>query len=152
MTEVLETLDVKLIDWTELSRRGLLVKINKRLLHPIGLAICRNEDGTSPGALVADDGKWEYAAVDPKQAWLEALDETIEALDRMDELENKSVLREIRSFIAQQVADARPQINVSELAAQDVADAVVLHGVEGCSHEFVPFRANCTKCDEPYKG
>lgn len=101
--------DFDMIDWSELSRRGLIIRINKEILHPIGLAVCRNEDGTSPGALVSDDGKWEYATVDPKQAWLEALDETIDLLDVIDELDLKSALREIRSYIAHKVEDGVPE-------------------------------------------
>ena len=52
----------KLIDWNELSRRGLLVRINREILHPLGLAICRDvETGKSPGAVVSDDGPFCYA-------------------------------------------------------------------------------------------
>ncbi|MFJ5321056.1 MULTISPECIES: DUF7415 domain-containing protein [Pectobacterium] len=50
------------IDWNEISRRGLLVRINNEIMHPIGLAIFRDPDsGVSGGALVADDGVWQYA-------------------------------------------------------------------------------------------
>lgn len=50
-----------LIDWNELSRRGLIEKINTDILHPIGLALARDPNtGTSPGALVSPDGVWEY--------------------------------------------------------------------------------------------
>lgn len=53
---------MKYIDFNDLSDLGLLVKINKDILHPLGLALCRNpDDGTSMGALVADDGVWEYS-------------------------------------------------------------------------------------------
>ncbi|MBT9186374.1 hypothetical protein ILP31_20020 [Pectobacterium punjabense] len=49
------------IDWNEISRRGLLVRINSEIMHPIGLAIFRDPDsGQSGGALVADDGVWQY--------------------------------------------------------------------------------------------
>ncbi|GKX48529.1 Lar family restriction alleviation protein [Pectobacterium carotovorum] len=49
------------IDWNEISRRGLLVRINNEIMHPIGLAIFRDPDsGVSGGALVADDGVWQY--------------------------------------------------------------------------------------------
>lgn len=52
----------KLIDWNELSRRGLLVRINREILHPLGLAVCRDvETGKSPGAVVSDDGPFCYA-------------------------------------------------------------------------------------------
>lgn len=49
------------IDWNEISRRGLLVRINREIMHPLGLAVCRNpETGSSPGAVVSDDGPWVY--------------------------------------------------------------------------------------------
>ncbi|WP_448177365.1 DUF7415 domain-containing protein [Pseudomonas putida] len=51
-----------IIDWNELSRCGLLVRINREILHPMGLAICRDpETGLSPGAVVSDDGPFAYA-------------------------------------------------------------------------------------------
>jgi hypothetical protein len=49
------------VNWTEISNLGLLQKINKEIMHPLGLAIYRQEDGTSHGALVADDGVWEFS-------------------------------------------------------------------------------------------
>lgn len=52
---------LKIIDWNEISQRGLLARINREIMHPLGLAICRNpETGASPGALVSDDGPWVY--------------------------------------------------------------------------------------------
>lgn len=135
---------VEVVDWNELSRRGLLIRINKEILHPIGLAVCRSEDGISAGALVSDDGKWEYAIADPKQAWLEGLDETVDLLDVMDELGLKSVLREVRSYIAHQVAG---EPHPSSIAYDLDAD----YGEE-CVHEFVPFQSNCVHCGEPYEG
>lgn len=51
------------IDWNEISRRGLLVRINQEIMHPLGLAVARDvETGQSPGALVSPDGAWTYAA------------------------------------------------------------------------------------------
>lgn len=51
----------EIIDWNELSRRGLLARINREILHPLGLAVCRNpETGVSPGAVVSDNGPWVY--------------------------------------------------------------------------------------------
>lgn len=50
------------IDWNEISRRGLLERINREIMHPLGLAICREvETGVSPGALVSDDGPFAYS-------------------------------------------------------------------------------------------
>jgi hypothetical protein len=52
---------LEIIDWNEISQRGLLVRINQEIMHPLGLAICRDpETGTSPGAVVSDDGPWVY--------------------------------------------------------------------------------------------
>ncbi|MEQ9938743.1 MULTISPECIES: 3'-5' exonuclease [Pectobacterium] len=50
------------IDWNELSERGLLVRINNEIMHPIGLAIFRDQEtGGSGGALISHDGKWRYS-------------------------------------------------------------------------------------------
>lgn len=49
------------VSWNELSARGLLVRINKEILHPVGLAVFRDpKTGISQGALIAPDGVWEY--------------------------------------------------------------------------------------------
>lgn len=49
------------VSWNELSARGLIVRINKEILHPIGLAVFRDPNiGISQGALIAPDGVWEY--------------------------------------------------------------------------------------------
>ena len=50
-----------MIDWNEISKRGLLVRINREIMFPIGLAVFRQpETGISGGALVAPDGVWHY--------------------------------------------------------------------------------------------
>ncbi|PNL55924.1 hypothetical protein CEP65_006420 [Enterobacter hormaechei] len=50
------------LDWNQLSALGLIVRINKEILHPMGLALFRDqESGVSDGALIAPDGKWHYA-------------------------------------------------------------------------------------------
>ncbi|MCO8161999.1 hypothetical protein NJC38_07485 [Pseudomonas sp. 21LCFQ010] len=52
---------MKLIDWNELSRLGLMVRINREILHPLGLAVSRDpETGKSSGAVVSDDGPFCY--------------------------------------------------------------------------------------------
>lgn len=57
---------MKRLDWNEASRQGLVERINTEILHPLGLAMCRTpEDGMSPGLLIAEDGKWEYAQGTP---------------------------------------------------------------------------------------
>ena len=59
----------KVIDWNEISRRGLLERINREIMHPLGLAVCREvETGQSPGALVSNDGPWVYPdQVEPQE-------------------------------------------------------------------------------------
>lgn len=48
----------KYIDWNEISRRGLLVRINREIMHPLGLAVARDPaTGQSPGALCSADGE-----------------------------------------------------------------------------------------------
>lgn len=61
----------EIIDWNEISQRGLLVRINREIMHPLGLAVCRDPaTGTSPGAVVSEDGPWVYpddaAAKEPR--------------------------------------------------------------------------------------
>ncbi len=51
----------KTVDFDYLSKTGLLYKINKEILHPVGLAMFYDpETGISKGAIVAPDGEWEY--------------------------------------------------------------------------------------------
>lgn len=49
------------IDWKDLSDLGLIRRINEDILHPLGLAISRELDGTSKNIIVADDGVFTYA-------------------------------------------------------------------------------------------
>lgn len=52
---------LELLDWNELSKRGLIRRINTEILHPLGLAMNRvPETGVSTGAYVSPDGVWEY--------------------------------------------------------------------------------------------
>ena len=54
--------DMKVIDWNQISRLGLHERINREIMHPLGLAIFRVvETGASPGAYVAPDVVFEYA-------------------------------------------------------------------------------------------
>ena len=49
------------VDWNELSRLGLIRRINEEILHPLGFAMYRDpETGISGGALVSPDGEWIY--------------------------------------------------------------------------------------------
>lgn len=52
---------MKSINWNKMSELGLIERINREILHPVGLAISRNpETGFSEEIYVADDGIWEY--------------------------------------------------------------------------------------------
>lgn len=54
--------DFKKVDWNELSRLGLIERINREIMHPLGYAVCREvETGISPGALISPDGEWKYS-------------------------------------------------------------------------------------------
>lgn len=49
------------IDWNFASTLGLIERINSELLHPLGLAMCRDvSTGVSPYLLVAEDKVWTY--------------------------------------------------------------------------------------------
>ena len=53
---------MKHINWNQLSELGLLERINREILHPLGLAASRDVDtGHSTKILIADDGEWEFA-------------------------------------------------------------------------------------------
>ena len=53
---------MKTLNWNQLAELGLLERINREVLHPLGLAACRDpESGVSKCALISDDGEWEYA-------------------------------------------------------------------------------------------
>lgn len=50
------------IDWNFASTLGLIERINSELLHPLGLAMCRDvSTGVSPYLLVAEDKVWTYS-------------------------------------------------------------------------------------------
>jgi hypothetical protein len=52
---------LELVDFNYLSDAGLIYKINKEILHPVGLALGFDPStGKSSGAYVAPDGEWEY--------------------------------------------------------------------------------------------
>jgi hypothetical protein len=53
---------IQSINWNQMSELGLIRRINRDILHPLGLAISRNPDtGTSEEILISDDGEWEYS-------------------------------------------------------------------------------------------
>lgn len=50
------------VDWNKLSELGLLERFNREILHPLGIAAFFNpETGQSGGALISNDGEFEYA-------------------------------------------------------------------------------------------
>ena len=52
---------MKSIDWNTASKLGLIERINKEILHPLGLAMTRTvETGVSDRLLVAPDKVFEY--------------------------------------------------------------------------------------------
>lgn len=70
-----EPCGMSLLNWKELSDKGLVFRINHEILHPLGLAIgYETLNGVSAGAFVADDGVWQYSdeliANAKKNGWL----------------------------------------------------------------------------------
>ena len=64
-----ETLDY--VNWAALAELGLLARINHEILHPLGYAAFYVvENGTSPGALIAESGCWCFT---PEQMNLRGL-------------------------------------------------------------------------------
>ncbi len=56
-----QQVDMKTIDWNKASDLGLIERINREVLHPLGLAMTRCPDtGISENLLVSPDGEWEY--------------------------------------------------------------------------------------------
>lgn len=61
---------MKTIDWNTMSDLGLIRRINREILHPLGLAIARDPNtGISDCILVADDGEWEYSDESLTKGW-----------------------------------------------------------------------------------
>lgn len=55
---------MKSIDWNQMSKLGLIERINREILHPLGLAIAREvTTGISEKVLVAPDGIFEYGEI-----------------------------------------------------------------------------------------
>lgn len=53
---------MKVLNWNDLAELGLIYRINKEILHPLGLAMSRNVDsGLSEEIFVAPDGFFEYS-------------------------------------------------------------------------------------------
>lgn len=52
----------EIVNWKELSERGLVFRINHEIMHQLGLAVMYEpETGVSGGAMVAADGVWNYS-------------------------------------------------------------------------------------------
>ncbi len=76
------------IDWNQLSELGLLERINREILHPLGLAAMRSPtDGSSIGALVSDDGVFEY----DKSIKTKAITDK-EVIERLSNMERKDLM------------------------------------------------------------
>ncbi|WP_413485406.1 hypothetical protein [Shewanella baltica] len=55
---------MKSINWNQMSKLGLIERINREILHPMGLAIARDvTTGISEKVLVAPDGIFEYGEI-----------------------------------------------------------------------------------------
>lgn len=49
------------LTFREASELGLIQKLNREVLHPMGLALCWNpETNLSEGFLVSEEGEWKY--------------------------------------------------------------------------------------------
>lgn len=49
------------MDWNKISEIGLLERLNREILHPLGIAVFFNpETGQSGGALISNDGEFEF--------------------------------------------------------------------------------------------
>ena len=49
------------IDWNKLSELGLVERINREILHPLGLAVSREPDtGFSTKIFISPDGVFEF--------------------------------------------------------------------------------------------
>ena len=58
---------MKKINWTTMSELGLVERINREIMHPLGLAVTRDvSTGSSDVIHVADDGFFEYCGSEPK--------------------------------------------------------------------------------------
>lgn len=52
---------LKTIDWNQLSELGLVERINRQILFPMGLAVTRiTSSGVSPGCVVSDGGQFYF--------------------------------------------------------------------------------------------
>ncbi len=56
---------MRYIDWNDMSELGLICRINREILHPMGLAIARSpHTGASDGVVISDDGEFYYGEGD----------------------------------------------------------------------------------------
>ena len=73
---------MKEIDWNVIAELGLLERINREIMHPLGLAVYRQpKDGTSGGALVSPDGVFEYGDIESK---IQPPSKTIEKIKKLN--------------------------------------------------------------------
>ena len=72
--ELLNTGAYEIVNWKELSERGLVFRINHEIMHQLGLAVMYEpETGMSGGAMVATDGAWNYSDEQMERAQLMAI-------------------------------------------------------------------------------
>lgn len=53
---------MKTLDWNDISKLGLVERINREILHPLGLSVSYDfNKGVSEEILISDDGFFEYS-------------------------------------------------------------------------------------------
>lgn len=73
----------KVLDWNQMASIGLVERINREILHKIGLAISINrETGSSDAVFISPDGVWEYP--DDKESGVIDDDKVKELLSKID--------------------------------------------------------------------
>ena len=58
---------MKLANFDDLDKWGVLETINDEILHPLGLKLIKNNDGTSPGCLISDELSFQTKPEDAKE-------------------------------------------------------------------------------------
>lgn len=120
--------ELKHIDWNRASELGLIRKINTNILHPLGLAMCRDpETGVSPYLLVSDDGIFQYAdgyREGETSAVVEAYDEAINASNELGfaGMDAASVIRHLAdegAMLRKIIVEFRAEFIYNSWAAQD---------------------------------
>lgn len=76
---------MKSINWNQMSELGLIERINREILHPLGLAVSREvESGVSKKVFVAGDGVFEYASeINSKPLTYDQIQEKLKEFDNV---------------------------------------------------------------------